>query len=292
MPTMSPPVVVAVGPRGSATAIEYAALEAQRLGRGLHLLHAVDSARGEQEGADVLATAVSGVEALVAGLVPVTSALALSPPVRAVVSAAQHAPLVVVGRRSESRRAQPYARSVTGGVASRAVAQVVSVPDGWANPTGPASVVVGLDDAGNGAGILEEGFAAARARRARLIVVSTWWRPTGSDRRALTQVDDPACTERLRDGVDHALSDLRVTYDDVAVEVQVRNERPGEALIDASRGAALLVLGRHDPLLPTGSHLGPVARSVLRSAACPVLLAVSRQSHLVRGRNRHHAHIA
>ena len=42
------------------------------------------------------------------------------------------------------------------------------------------------------------------------------------------------------------------------------------------RTSHLLVLGRHDPAIPIGSHLGPVARAVLRDAACPVLLADPR----------------
>jgi nucleotide-binding universal stress UspA family protein len=290
MPATPPPIVVAVGRDGSSTTIEYAALEALRQGLGLHLVHA--SEVGRDHDAAVLASAVRRAETLVAGVVPVTFALVQSPAVRAVVSAAEDASLVVVGRRPESRWVHPYVRSVTAGVAAGAKAPVVSVPDGWRRPTGTARVVVGLDDAENGAAILQEGFAAARARQARLTVVSTWWRPTGTDHQDLTQVDDPGWADRFRAGIDGVLSEPQVAYDDVAVEVRMRNARPGDVLVEASQDAVLLVLGRHDPLLPTGSHLGPVARSVLRSAACPVLLVVSRHSHLVRSRERQHARLA
>ena len=34
----------------------------------------------------------------------------------------------------------------------------------------------------------------------------------------------------------------------------------------------MLVVGRHDPVVPLGSHLGPVTRTVLNHAACPVLV--------------------
>jgi hypothetical protein len=43
-------------------------------------------------------------------------------------------------------------------------------------------------------------------------------------------------------------------------------------LIDASAGSCLLVLGRRDPMMPFGSHLGPVVRHVLRGSECPVMV--------------------
>lgn len=284
------PVVVAVGPRGSAAAVDYAARESLRQGRGLHVVHAVGAAgvgaagvgdgEPERDGATVLESALARASALLSGQVPVASTLALSAAVPAVVSAAIDAPLVVVGRCPESRWTHPYVRSVTGGVAARVQSPVVSVPDGWAGGGAP-NVVVGVDDPEDSAEVLLEAFAAARALGARLTVVSTWWRAPGADRRALTQVEDRARPEVLGRAIETALADLRPTYDDVPVEVQVRNARPAEALIEISADGALCVLGRHDPLLPTGSRLGPVARSVLREASCPVLLAAPRHAHRI-----------
>jgi len=40
-----------------------------------------------------------------------------------------------------------------------------------------------------------------------------------------------------------------------------------------------VVVGRHDPLVPSGSHLGPVARTLLRAARCPVLLVAPSPAH-------------
>jgi nucleotide-binding universal stress UspA family protein len=305
MDTTAPPFVVAVGRRGSGTAIEYAAAEALRQHRGLHLVHAVhlvptgavtdaaDFAVLEREGAEILASAVERASALVSGLVPVTSALPSAAALSAVVSASVAAPLVVVGRCPEARRTHPYVRSVTGGVAARVHAPVVSVPDGWSDPTGSPHVVVGLDDPDGGdTGVLVEAFVAARARRARLSVVSAWWRPPGAGRRSLTHVDDAAREETIRAAIDRALTDLLVAYADVPVEVLVRSARPGEALVEASRGASLVILGRHEHLLSTGSYLGPVARSVLRESACPVLLAIPHPAHRVRRRERRQTQLA
>ena len=61
----------------------------------------------------------------------------------------------------------------------------------------------------------------------------------------------------------------------------VRHARHKRLLQDAE----LVVVGRHDPRTPLGSHLGPVARAVLAGAGCPVLLANPRPGHR---RNEHH----
>ena len=297
MATTPPPVVVAVGRRGSAAAVDYAAAEALRQHRGLHLVHAIDHAcEGahtdadlavlDQDGVAVLEAAVARAEAEVSGLVPVTSTLARSAPVAAVVAAGVDAPLVVVGRCPESARVHPYVRSVTGGMAARSHVPVVSVPDGWTDTVQEPHVVVGVDDPEASARSCHEAFAAARARGARLTVVAAWWLPAGAGRRPLTQVDDPGWPESLRAGIDGATVELRSTYDDVRFEIHVRNTRPGEALIEASEDAVLLV-GR--PPRPAAAHrLAPRPGRARCPACCasPVLLATPRHAHRAHPRQR------
>jgi hypothetical protein len=53
----------------------------------------------------------------------------------------------------------------------------------------------------------------------------------------------------------------------VPITVDVRHAPPTRALLDASSESLLLVLGRRHHRLPIGSHLGPVARAVLRDTA-------------------------
>jgi nucleotide-binding universal stress UspA family protein len=72
--------------------------------------------------------------------------------------------------------------------------------------------------------------------------------------------------------LDH-VGDLSAATD---ADVRVEQGRASEVLVESSTGAELLVIGRHDPLVPIGSHIGPVARAVLREATCPVLLATPR----------------
>jgi nucleotide-binding universal stress UspA family protein len=297
MHTTPAPIVVAVGSKGSLAAIDFAAAEALRQHRGLHLVHgfdagpadprldvpvdAVDLARREEEAGEVLGAAVRHAVTVVGGLVPVTSSLSQAPAVAAVYASAHDAPLVVVGRCARSRLTHPYVRSVTGGVAARVHVPVVSVPDDWADEA-PAHVVVGVDHPRQSVPVLHEAFQAASDRRALLTVVSSWWDPTAYVHDPAAFEQDPTWPERLRAGIDEVLPDLQAEYADVAVELHVRKARPGEVLIDASRHACLLVLGRHDPVLPRDSHLGPIARSVLAEAACPVLLTTPRRPSQVR----------
>ena len=69
-----------------------------------------------------------------------------------------------------------------------------------------------------------------------------------------------------------AVDDVVHEYGQLDTEVVARHQRPADALVDESRRASLLVIGRRDPRLPHGSHIGPVARAVLRRSECPVMV--------------------
>ena len=282
METTPGAVVVAVGGQGATAAVEYGAGEAMRRHRTLHLVHAVPldpadhvDAAGETE---LLEDATRRATSLLGGLGLVTSALVPGQPVPVIAEAAHGADLVVVGRCAESRRTHPYVRSVTGGIGARVDVAVVSVPDEWRPRAGVPTVVAGVNDPEKCSDVLVAAFAAARDRRARLLVVSTMWRP------AEVHLSDPGWAQRVEDELASALEVAGAAYPDVPVELHVRNARAGEALIEASQHADLVVVGRHNSLLPSGSHLGPIARSVLRESACPVLLATPRILHQVRMR--------
>jgi nucleotide-binding universal stress UspA family protein len=118
-------------------------------------------------------------------------------------------------------------------------------------------------------------------------VLHTWWFPSVYDDIITSRVENDAWAERAREEVQHVVAGLGDVVRGVPVEIEARHAHPADALLDAGRGSTLLVVGRHDPLVPFGSHLGPVARAVLRDAGCPVLLANPTDSH---GNRRHHHH--
>lgn len=272
-----PPVVVGVGRGGSPAALDRAAREARRLDRPLHVVHADPSYAGPPGATHpVLAAATERARAATA---QVTATLSPDPPLVALTTAGVDAALVVVGRAS--RRAHPYLRSVTGGVGAWVPAPVLAVPDDGAPRAGRPRVVVGFDEGVNCGEALVEAFAAARACGAELTLLATWWRPTGSSHRPLALVQDARERAGVELGVDRVTASLRGWYPDVPVEVRVVQAPAGEALIQASREADLVVLGRHQPLVPAGSQLGPVARAVLREASSPVLLTTAVDTHRV-----------
>lgn len=68
------------------------------------------------------------------------------------------------------------------------------------------------------------------------------------------------------------LAPLLEEYPDVEAEILVAHAPPANLLVSEPRHAVLVVVGRHHAFVPLGSHLGPIARTVLRESNCPVLI--------------------
>ncbi|WP_224278845.1 universal stress protein [Nocardioides lacusdianchii] len=293
IPASTPVIVVGVGPEEVESALDFAAEEAIRARCGLHLVHAVHvSPPGpenalltavdvEKWGREVLDLAVKRAEDLVDGAVPVTHELHRGAPVHVLVEAGRSARMVVLEHRHLSRLSRIVNRTVAGGVAARLPVPVVAVPSGWTPTDGPKVVVAGVDVPERSDEVLRTAVAEAHARGASLKVVHAWSWPA-YDAEATSYNDErQRWSDRSRAEVRAALD--RLGDESVAMEadVEVHPGRVIEAILGASEGADLLVIGRHDPLVPVGSHIGPVARAVLREAACPVLLANPRPHRAV-----------
>jgi nucleotide-binding universal stress UspA family protein len=283
--TTAPPVVVAVGHDDMRSAVRYGAEEALRAGCPLHLVHAVPvvpqgpetvlvTAEGvEKFGRESLALAAEQAEDVVHGLVPVVEVLHRGAPVPVLVRAAKEARLVVLEHRHLSRLARLVNRTIAGGVAAHTRVPVVAVPTGWKPSGGDPVVVVGVDVPERSSAVLAAATAQARVRGASLRVVHAWSLPDPYDGLRISPEEQQRWTDRSRAEICSALDALGDL--EVAIEADVRVRRGGavEALMEATTDAELLVIGRHDPVLPVGSHIGGVARAVLREATCPVLLA-------------------
>jgi nucleotide-binding universal stress UspA family protein len=292
-PAVTPVIVVGVGPEEVESALAFAAEEAIRARCGLHLVHAVHvSPPGpenalltavdvEKWGREVLDLAVKRAEDLVDGAVPVTHELHRGAPVHVLVEAGRSARMVVLEHRHLSRLSRIVNRTVAGGVAARLPVPVVAVPSGWTPTDGPKVVVAGVDVPERSDEVLRTAVAEAHARGASLKVVHAWSWPAYDPDATSYGDEHKRWADRSRAEVRAALD--RLGNESVAMEadVEVHPGRVIEAILGASQGADLLVIGRHDPLVPVGSHIGPVARAVLREAACPVLLANPRPHRAV-----------
>ena len=288
------PVLVAVGPDGADAAVAFAAEEAQLVEAPMHLVHVLQMHAAEAyagaygagyayggrygavlDGADaVLDTALRRARDLTDSRVPVTvERIDDGFVVARLVEHADRARLVVM----EHRRLGHLRRLVTGstvnGVAARAGVPVVSVPEGWAGTDGQMGVTVGVQDVHEAGPLLRTAFQEAAVRQAGLTVLHAWWIDNGFDIVVAEQSELDQREAQTRRELEPMLAALASEFPTVLAHLQVRHAPATEALLDSAGPTELLVLGRRHHLLPFGSHLGPVARSVLAHAECPVLLA-------------------
>ncbi|MFA6298555.1 MAG: universal stress protein [Nocardioides sp.] len=281
-------VVAAVGAdcaEGVDSLLHFAADEAVRTGADLHLVHVmtmppslpeayVVAYEGARElGTSILDEATRTATKLVAGRVPVTSELVDhgSGTVSDLVERSADARLVVLQHRHLTGLRRIASGSTTHGVAARAHTPVVSVPEGWRPPDQPfGRVTVGVHDAARADDALRVAFELAQERQAKLLVVHAWWLTNGYDSVVVGDDMRKEFSDRFEAELAPHIEALRAEFGDVEVEVQVAHGQSAAALTTASETSDLMVLGRRHPTLPIGSHLGSVARAVIRFAACPV----------------------
>jgi nucleotide-binding universal stress UspA family protein len=277
-------VVVAVGPEEVQSALEFGVEEARRAGCGLHLVHVVHMVPTGPEavmvttvdldkfGRETLDMAVERARHLTRDEVPLSHELRRGSPAGTLVAASKDARMVVLEHRHLSRTSRIVNRTVAGGVAAYSRVPVVAVPSGWRRPQGRPVVVVGVDVPERARQVVGAAAAAARARGAVLRVVHTWRMPFTYEGLELSSEEARRWSDRSVAEITTLLDGLGDLTRGLDVDVQVHHGRPADALLEAAADAELLVVGRHDPLLPLGSHVGPVTRAVLREATCPVLL--------------------
>lgn len=262
---LSHTVVVGVdGSEANLGALRYAAAEARTTGAALKLVHVVpdvvpisplvpmSQVEIDGSGTEVLRAA----EDFVRELEPTLEVEAWlhhgTRPVE-LVHGAEGARALVVGRDDRPLLERLVRGDIATGVATRAGVPVVEVPAGWSPRPEDAErrIVAGVELPSQAGVLLADAFAAAHERAATLVVLHA----------TLGGTDARAATLEL-EGV---LRDWRARYPDVKVEVRVLHVRPSDALVDASREADLVVVGRRG-----ATHLGVTARAVLRSAHSPV----------------------
>lgn len=278
-------VVVGVGFEEVGSALAYAVEEARRHGCGVHLVHAVQLVPAGPEtmlvaqvdlehlGQETMAAAVKEADDLVGDDVPLTREIHRGSPVPVLVHAGEDARLVVLEHRHRSRLGRIVTRSVAGGVAARSHTPVVSVPTGWRRSEETERVVVvGVDEPERSSEVLRTAFAEARARGASLRVVNAWSLPDPYEGMGASLAEQQAWSEESVADVKAAIAELGDDARGVEAEIRISHGRPADALVEAAEQAELLVVGRHDPLIPIGSHLGSVARAVVHESRCPVLL--------------------
>ncbi|CAL9283172.1 universal stress protein [Streptomyces olindensis] len=203
----------------------------------------------------------------------------------ALCSAAEESALLVLGSRGMSGLGGFLVGSVGQAVLAHAELPVVLVRAGEQaadehemDPTGIPSaaapyrpVVLGLDTGRPDEGLIEFAFDAA-VRRATSLRAVHGWNPPPYYAYGLSA--DPGFHDTLAQseaaGLAEVLGPWRRKFPDVEVLEESRHGSPALHLIDASREASLVVVGRRVRRNPLGVHIGPVTHAVLHHATAPV----------------------
>lgn len=188
--------------------------------------------------------------------------------------ATMDAELVVVGARGATApRTVKWLGGVSDAIVTHAQGPIAVITDeAHENPQGP--VVVGVDDSAPARAAARLAFQAAATRGVPVVVVHAFsygpaeagwdpatWDPTGAKL-------EQALTEHVK-GI---LADATKDYPDVPVEVRIKRGRPQEALVEASDGAGLVVVGSRGRGGFRGLLLGSTSKHVLRESHSPVIV--------------------
>ncbi|GAA3029364.1 universal stress protein [Kitasatospora albolonga] len=280
-----PPAGVVVGVDGSAhaaAAAEWAALEAERRQCSLHLVHAVETGTITvpprsgaaltdlilKNGQEVLDLALAELGAAHPSLRP-TGDVVPKDPAAAVVTAAEHAELAVVGTRGHGGFASLLLGSVSLRVCAHAGCPVVVVRgragDGH-------QVLVAVREERDAEAVR---FAAREAELAGLpLRVLHVWSPVVADvTNAAPMLDELGEESDLHRQLLHRTVDpVRTEFPGLDLEAEDFSGPAAATLVDASAEAALVVMPRHAPAPRLGLRLSTAAHAVLHHAHCPVAI--------------------
>ncbi|MFE2092345.1 universal stress protein [Streptomyces sp. NPDC059460] len=206
-------------------------------------------------------------------------------PTDALAKASKDAELLILGSRGLSGIGGFLVGSVGMAVIARIETPVVLVrageqaadehePDPAGIPSAATAyrpVVLGLDTGHSDDAVIAFAFEEATRRGTALRVVHGWNLPPYF---AYGLPADPELNAELGRQEAAALTEVlrpwRQKYPDVEVVEESRSGSPANHVIDASRDASLVVVGRRIRRSPIGAHIGPVTYAVLHHATTPV----------------------
>ncbi|GAA2690826.1 universal stress protein [Streptomyces aculeolatus] len=293
---VSAPVLVGVdGSAEGLAAVAVAAREARMRGTGLRIVHAFfwpmmrvplePSSMGPPEGGlrnqaeQLVAEAVRHAGEAEPG-VAAEGAVVTGDTLPVMAEESRSAALAVVG----SRGLGAFAGLLLGSTAVHLAAHghcPVLVVRGAGDPAREGPVVAGVDGSPAGDAAIEFAFAEAALRGTGILAVHAWspWKaevPPPQDPAApyASGAGDLAANEERL--LAEALAGRQERYPDVPVDRRVLRGGPREALIEASREAALVVVGARGRGGFTGMLLGSVSQALLHHADCPVAVVRSQ----------------
>jgi nucleotide-binding universal stress UspA family protein len=135
-------------------------------------------------------------------------------------------------------------------------------------------IVVGIDGSESSYRALEWAAREAKIRDATLYLVHSWqFSPAAPDPAGgIRHIDIEGVAKKI---VDDAIATLD---EESAVETEIANDSAGRALVRASRGADLVVVGARGLGGFRGLLLGSVSQLVAHHAHCPIVIVPNQAS--------------
>ncbi|MBF6557411.1 MAG: universal stress protein [Acidimicrobiales bacterium] len=155
--------------------------------------------------------------------------------------------------------------------------------------TGHRRVVVGVDDSPGGRAAFAFAAREAEMRGAELHAVCAWSMPGGHTAHAT--VPGPlrdACLDEERETQERLAGEVLVDTPDLSCVLAVGEPPAARALVEASKGADLVVVGSRGRGSLAGLLLGSVSEQVVHHAHCPVVVVGPRGAADVEHHNRRH----
>ncbi|MFE0640586.1 universal stress protein [Streptomyces sp. NPDC058877] len=217
--------------------------------------------------------------------VEVTTEQLSGSPAQALADTAKDADMLVLGSRGLARIGgflvgsvglSTLAHTDRPVVVVRAAGQPTDQPeaDPADTPSGaaqPRPVLLGLDTSHPNDAPIDFAFGAAALRGVPLRVTHGWYPPFCY---AYGAAPEPAVIERVAQGDAATLTEVigpwQRKHPDVEVVTESHCSSPSLLLIEGSRDASLVVVGRRIRHSSLGSHIGSVTHAVLHHAAAPV----------------------
>ncbi len=294
-------VVVGVGPSGNHdAALEYALAESVRRDAEIHLVLVMHERWPGLDGmieiklmgedlvrvdTKLLVDCQKWLTDRAGGDIRVTTEIAHGSVAPSLAAAARRADLVVLQHHRMARPFHVPTLSVTHGVAARCDVPVVAVPDHWHEAAAmPGPVLAAVLDAETSWNVAETAFEEARLCSGEVRLTRAWsyWDDLGVEETALRSGLAPEWESYLRDRMRPEFEAVVAAHPQVPCETLVEHGQPAYVLVTLSSEARLVVIGRHHPAMPMGSHLGPVTRAVLTRSECPVMVVDTRRPAAVR----------
>jgi nucleotide-binding universal stress UspA family protein len=138
-------------------------------------------------------------------------------------------------------------------------------------PSDTGRIVVGFDGSQSSLDALAWAVRQTALTGATLEVVMTWEWPT-SYGWAVPIPDDFDPEQDVRKVLDAAIADVTAEHPDIRVEGRLVSGHPSPALVEASKGADVLVVGSRGHGEFVGMMVGSVSEYCVTNAHCPVLV--------------------